>query len=36
VPRLLTVIPGNAILKLLRYEEGFLDGYVWGAFFFCG
>nr|AFJ91242.1 sRNA which regulates plasmid replication [Sinorhizobium meliloti] len=32
----MTGIRGNAILRLLRYERGFHDGDVWGAFFFCG
>jgi hypothetical protein len=36
VPRLLTGIRENAILWLLHTEEGFHDGNVWGAFFFCG
>jgi hypothetical protein len=35
VPRLLTVIRGNATLRLLRYEEGFHDGNVWGPFSFA-
>jgi hypothetical protein len=35
VPARLTVIRGNAILKLLRDEEGFHDGNVWGPFSFA-
>lgn len=34
--KLLTGIRGNAILRLSRYERGFHDGNVKGAFFFCG
>lgn len=33
--KLLTGIRGNAILRLSRYERGFHDGNVKGAFFFC-
>ncbi|CUX68528.1 hypothetical protein AGR5A_pb0050 [Agrobacterium genomosp. 5 str. CFBP 6626] len=33
--RLLTAIHGNAILRLLRHEEGFHDGDVWGPFSFA-
>jgi hypothetical protein len=33
--RLLTVIHGNAILRLLTHEEGFHDGDVWGPFSFA-